>query len=149
MIKNSNLASKICKVEISLCSNIDSISEGSSGENYRSVTLRTGCTWEEIEFTKGSATFEEPAKDTSSGITYAQALKLFFPGCDLGNVASLRQYVGKPIVVKITYTSGIIKLVGDKNNPAKLLPSYQDGDKTGTIFDIRRQSTLPALNYEE
>lgn len=148
MIKNSNLASKICKVEISLCSNIDSISVGSSGENYRIVTLKTDCTWEEIEFTKGSAVYEEPAKDYPSGLLFAQALKMFFPGSDVSNIDSLNLYAGKPLVIKITYTSGIIKLVGDKNNPAKMLPSYQDGDKTGTYFDFRRLSNVPALIYE-
>lgn len=145
--KNQNLANKICKVAIALCSNVDSINQGASGEFYRSVVFSSG-TWEDIPFTPGTANYDEPAKDTANGILYNQALQIFFPGSDPENLEFLNSYTGKPIIIKITYSNGNEKIIGDKNNPAKLLPSYSVGGKTGRNFDFRRQSNSPAFNLE-
>lgn len=146
--KNENLANRICSVYIALCSNISNVAEGYSGQYFRSVVFLTG-SWNEIYFTKGTASYEEPAKDSASGILYNQALKIFFPGSDPDNMEEFEAYIGKPIVVKFKYNNGKEKIIGDLDNPAKMLPSYSVGNKTGRVFDIKRQSELPALNYQE
>ena len=118
-MRNTNLIPSVCKIFFAPLSDINAISS-TTDRFHRYVEFVDGKSWQQMYFTQGTAEFSEKSKDTESGEIIEQSLKFIFPGEDENNLASLDAIVGRPLAVKIQYSSGLMKLMGDVGNGVKL-----------------------------
>ena len=117
--KNSDLIPLVCKIYFAPLDNIDSITPVTD-RFHRQVTFKEALTWQEIYLTPGTAEFTEKPKENDAGELIEQSLKFIFPGEDDSNLSDLDTILGRPGLVKIEYSTGGKKLLGDLENGAKL-----------------------------
>jgi hypothetical protein len=128
IIKNSNLTPAVCEIFVAHLNDVDSIST-SPDRFHRHVSFNIGKNWQEIYFTPGTAELSEKSKDTDSGELIEQSLKFIFPGEDESNLAALDLIAGRPVLVKVQYSIGLSKLIGDLDNGSKLSQNTQVSNK--------------------
>ena len=144
--KNSNINPVICKIQFVLLKNISAINKGSDNF-YRRIQFNSGFGFEDMYFTPGTAVFNEPLKNTADGDIFEQSLSFFFPGDDKDNPTLLFPFIKNYAVFKITYSSGVVKLIGNFDNPAFAKFSFSGNDKTGRNFKVECSSPYPAFIY--
>jgi len=147
-VKNTNLAQTIAKIYYAFVSEIDSINQGTT-KKHKTVTFVSGAAWRSLYFSPGSANYSEPGKDTNAGKIYEQKLSAFYPGEDEGNVFNFTILENRPIVVKIVYSSGQVKIMGNKTNYAELSDNLNINQKTGHSIIITRTDFDKAFWLEE
>ena len=126
---------------------IDSISNGSTSK-HKTVSFNDGKAWKEIYFTPGSANYSEPPKKNDAGIIYNQKLTAFHPGEDENNVIDFSNLENRPLIIKVLYSSGQMKLVGNKINYAELSDALNINQKTGHAITILREDYNKAFWLE-
>lgn len=132
--KNLNLTPAVCRIFFAPVDDVNSISpipdrfHRHLAFKYR-IPEPTELSWKEIYFTAGTAEFNEKSKDTDSGELIEQSLKFIFPGEDEANLAALDLIAGRPVLVKVQYSAGMSKLIGDLDNGAKLSQVIQISNK--------------------
>lgn len=84
------------------------------------ITLSAGKTWTEIYFTPGSAqlTMEESTPITGRLIESNFEMKL--PGGSADQLAQIAGICSRPIVLRLTFKSGVQKVCGGKNRKLRL-----------------------------
>lgn len=145
--KNENRSQRIFKIYYQYNLNVASINEGST-QFKRIITFNGSYGWELFYHTPGTAFFKEPKKDTDAGLLYNQKLDFYYPGEDEGNIENFINFA-KPVIIKIVYTSGQMKIIGDKENPVKIYDDLNIGDKSGRNINIEHESIDPAFWLEE
>ncbi len=139
--KNSNLIPLVCKIYFALQQDVDSISLVPD-RFHRLITFKGGKIWNEIYFTPATAEFSEKPKDTEAGQLIEQSLKFIFPGEDDLNLASFDAIIGRPVLVRIQFSTGESKLIGDIGNGSKLSQVTQVSSKaTGSQFEFTCTAT--------
>lgn len=144
MKKNKNLAQNIIAVFYALPNEVDSVK---IDQNLNStVNFKDGKTWSEIEFTPKSAKYNDKTKLTAAGMEHSKSLSLFYPGEDDSNVLDFSKLTGRPVLLKMKYSSNQCKLVGNLNgSKPRLLPSFDVGNgKTGRILKFACKDTHEA-----
>lgn len=137
--KNTNLAQVIAKIYYAFTYEIASVNAGSS-DFHKTVTFKSGYNWKLIFFTSGSADLKETPNKSDAGIAYKQKLNLFFPGEDESNTQLFNDLNQKPLVLKIVYSSGQIKLMGSLLSPAELNEELSVSKKTGHSISVESVS---------
>ena len=139
--KNSNLVPAVCNILFSALGDIDTV-ENDPDRFHKTVSFQTGKAWQEIYFTPGTAEFNEKPKITDAGELVEQSLKFIFPGEDEANLLALDKIIGRPVLLKICFSTGLTKLIGNPDNGAKLVKTYQVGAKsTGSQFEFTCSTT--------
>ena len=126
--KNSNLIPSVCKIFFALLSDIDTIIT-TPDRFHRYIVFKSGKSWQQIYLSPGSAELLERSKDTDAGELIEQSLKFTFPGEDELNLAALDAVLNHPAIVKVEYSTGPAKLLGDQSNGAKLSQINQVSSK--------------------
>ena len=140
LTKNSNLVPVICNVYFSPIEDVDSIFSGTD-RFHQIVVFNSGKSWQEIYFTPGTAEFNEKPKDNDAGTLFEQSLKFIFPGEDESNASAFDQVMDRPVLVKMQYSNGILKILGTKEIPARLsLVSQVTPKSTGAQFEFNRSA---------
>ena len=93
------------------------------------VTLKNNCAWKEIYLTAGSAEFTEVQKEEIPGQSYQQKLRFLFPGEDEANQSDLEPLITRPVVIRMEYSDGKSKIMGDISNPARVIKSQKTDSK--------------------
>jgi len=137
MDKNSNLAQQITNVYFALAIHAETVVDAATAY-YKTVTFFTGYDWEEIVFTPGTAKYSEKPKSAGIGKVHQGKLDLFYPGEDTDTLSNMENKEDLALLVKIVYGDGQIKLMGTKENPAKMLAGFSIGGKTGYDITITR-----------
>jgi hypothetical protein len=134
--RNSNLLPLICSIDWAPVDHVDSISQGAD-RFHKSVSFVQGKNWDRVYHTPGSIEFTEKEKDHDGGTLIEQSCKFAFPGEDESNPADFDSMIGVPAIVRIGFSSGLFKIMGDKENPAKLSRILQHGVKSsGSQLEI-------------
>lgn len=136
--KNENLAQEICQLSLAIASGVTSVDIGST-QYHRTFT---GGNWLKLAFTLGTAFFSEIEKKAAAGNYFAQKLVCFYPGEDEDCLEDFDALFNVPIIVIIIYTSGQMKLFGDKENPVKLTKKLDIGKKTGRQLSFTRNGDM-------
>ncbi|MFZ4522998.1 MAG: hypothetical protein ACOYNC_14910 [Bacteroidales bacterium] len=140
IMKNSNLVLSVCRIFVTPIDEVAAII--SVNQFCRSVTLKNGKSWQELYFTPGTAEFGEKPKENDAGDLIEQSLKFIFPGEDSSNLFSFDALQGRPVLVKIEVSSGVIKLMGDLENGAKLSVGFQISQKaSGSQMELSSLAT--------
>ncbi|MEI7723460.1 MAG: hypothetical protein WCK09_00290 [Bacteroidota bacterium] len=142
--KNSNLIPSVCKISVVPVSEVSYLGN-TTDRFHKSIDFSGSIGWTGIYFTPGTAEFVEKPKDTDAGDLLEQSLKFIFPGEDDANVSALDALVGPPVLVKIEYTTGAAKIMGDMVNGAKLSLTNQVASKgAGYQFEFTCSATYRA-----
>jgi len=144
LTKNSNLIPTVCNIYFAPLDDIDTITPVTD-RFHRQITFKEALSWQEIYFTPGTAEFTEKPKENDAGELIEQLLKFSLPGEDDSNLADLDGILGRPVLVKIEYSSGGKKLLGDLGNGAKLSQLLQISVKqTGSQLEFSCMATYRA-----
>lgn len=136
MTKNSILNIQVCKIYFALIDNVQSIVDGDD-RFHKVITFNEGKDWEEIYSTPGSIEFTENPKDNEAGNLIEQMIKFSFPGEDDLNLKDLDAVINRPVIVKVEYSSALMKLIGAIENPAKIARAIQQTAKSsGSTMEI-------------
>jgi hypothetical protein len=142
--KNSNLLPAVCKIFFAPLEDVESILT-SPDRFHRFIYWKDGKSWQGIYLTPGSAEFNEKPKDTDAGELIEQSLKFLFPGDDESSSSALDLVLGRPVLVKIEYTTGGSKLLGQIGNGAKLTQTGQISSKAaGSQLEFTCSATYRA-----
>lgn len=134
--KSPNLVPVIIKIQYQFTKNIGSIVNGST-TNHRVVTLNSNNDWKEIYFSPASAKYKEPKKQTKAGNLFNQLLSFKYPGEYADSITELEELDELPVVVRIEFNTGTIKLMGSIKIPAYFKSSGQsDAKSTGDLFQF-------------
>lgn len=149
-LKNNNLAQNIVKVFFALPETVESELVGSS-PYHRKIIFKTGYDWEEIPISPNSGKFKEPASSKAAGTLYKQTLDAFYPGEDESDLELFNKLDNRPILIKLVYSSGQTKLIGNNSgSKPKLLSSLAIGSgKSGRSLKFSGNDTHAAYWLEE
>jgi hypothetical protein len=128
IIKNLNRIASICKLFYVYKEEIASMSFGSD-VFHLNIVLRSGYDWKEIYFTPGSSEFTEVQKEEDAGQTYQQKIRFLFPGEDDGNSSDIDPVINRPVVIRLDYSNGAMKIIGSISNPARINKSQKTDSK--------------------
>lgn len=143
LAKNTNLTSKIIKVYYALSENVASVLKTST-DLTKQVTFNVGQDWNELYFTAGTAKFSEPMQEDRSGKIYDQTLQLNYPGEDEANAITLYNITARKIIVRLDYNTGMHKIMGDLERPARLTPNHTSDVATRSNLQIKCMGIKPA-----
>jgi hypothetical protein len=142
--KNSNLIPAVCKIYFATLEDVESVLS-TIDRFHLYVTFNNGKAWNEIYFTPGTAEFQEKQKENEAGDLIEQSLKFNFPGEDDTNMAALDSILNRPALVKMQFSTGVSKIIGDLTNGAKLSQTNQVSSKaTGSQFEFSCNATYRA-----
>lgn len=147
--KNQNLIPIITKVHYQFAENISSINTGSS-KNTRQIVFNPDQDWEQIEISPASVKFQEPMSSTNAGPMYKQSLNFTLQGEDTGTIDDYDQLIGRRIILRLEYNTGLLKIVGSLDNPARFNDSPVSDEKgTRNQIEFFRKSSYRAFILEE
>lgn len=144
--KNKNLNPQICKVEFVTTDKVTSVSTGNT-LMHRIVNLILNAVWIDIYSTQGTVTFLEEQTEEVAGPFFQQKVEMFFPGEDSDTRAKLLNLENARVLVRITYNSGLVKLLGEPANPCMLKTVFSI-EKGGRVVSFTRKSPVPAFLYQ-
>lgn len=141
--KNTKLVQRICGIKYQLVSNINTLTKNLAALT-QTVTFTTG-TWLDLYGTPGKFNFTENEEEPAGGDRYDQHLQIVYPGEDSDNLTELNAIAGVRAIVRIEYESGMVKVLGDAQNPVKLKLGYAADPVAGTTLSASRNSSHRAL----
>lgn len=149
MEKNASLYSNITDVRYQTIDHINSVSPGES-EFTRVVNFKSGYDWEKLYRSPGSASLREEHKVTGSGHYFDQKLSLNFPGFSQTNLEDFHYLDNRPLVLKLTFSDGTVKVMGSLDQPARINTIFQSSSTTrGTRIDFTCESSFRCMIHEE
>jgi len=116
------------------------------------VGLADGLFWIPVYFVPGSAELAEPSAEHAQGKLYNQLLKYRVPGDDSADLARLERLHTLPVIIKITFSDGIERIMGAPDNPALYASDFASSAKsTGANAAFRCQAShrLRILDTED
>jgi hypothetical protein len=141
--KSSSLNPQVCKVEIIPVEDVQGINIGST-RMHSSVSLKSGKSWQLIYSTPGKIDFSEEQQDDPAGPCFTQKLEFPYPGEDPSMRASLNNIENQRLLIRLTFNSGVMKLLGNLENPCLCKNSFSS-DKGGHIISFSRKSPEPSF----
>lgn len=147
--KNNNLVPVITGISFAPVSDIDTMEQGTD-RFRRVVTFLSQKDWIPVYFTPGTAELVEKPKDNDAGELFEISLKFLFPGDDEATLAALDPMTDRPVVVRIGYDHGGVKVIGSPENPARLQQSFQHTAKVaGCQFEFGQMAECRAPWLDE
>lgn len=146
--KNTNLVQNVCKIQYQFIENVESISRGSS--NFHAiVTLSVDNDWLDLYHSPASVSLEEPFLRTNAGRLYEDKITLKYPGEDEDTIEEIDNLVGPGLILRLHFSNGRSKVIGDIANPVKIIPGYISGsDGTGYTININHKSNHQAYWFD-
>lgn len=146
--KNTNLNQILCKVQYQFIANVNSISRGST-KLHRLVSFINDLDWLDIYASPASIDFEEQFSKVDAGSLYKPKLSLNYPGEDSDTPEEIESLIGPGLIIKLTWSNETEKIIGDIDNPVRILPDFQsNSSKTGYTINVNHQSPHRAYLYE-
>lgn len=146
--KNTNLVQQPCKIQYQFIEFVESILRGSSNFHYK-VTFQ-GNDWLDFYYSPASLEIEESMSRSNAGRLFEINISLNYPGEDDNSIYSIDDIAGPGLIIKLTWSNGKSKVIGDQSNPVRILPVYQSNpSKTGYTINIKHKSSHPAWWLEE
>jgi len=130
IVKNAKIVNHICKIYFNYADDVQSLTKIAS--HKLSIEFISN-DWTEIEITP-PAKLSESSENTFSGELYKSALSFLYPGEEDTNQESLKQILGKPLVLKLLYENGVAKIMGSAFNPVYLKMVRESSPTDGTLF---------------
>jgi len=143
--KLSYLNPQVCKVEILPTIDVNSIVFSDDG-NSATVNLKTAKLWFPIYVTPGKTSYDEEQLEDQGNTYFNQKLEFQYPGEDANSIAYLKDFNNSRSVIKFTYSSGLVKLIGTVLNPCTMQIHFST-EKGVRLVTLSRKSTTPAINY--
>lgn len=107
-ICNRHLAG-IASIRLYKAKDVTSVGVDSSGENFTSVRLRSGCESMEVEPVEGSASYSERLGEKGA---VEHRLEFALRGCCTDCVAELRRFSDYGVIAEVMSANGVKMLVG-------------------------------------
>jgi hypothetical protein len=133
----------VCGVEFVETNEIESMTTGSEVLESQ-VILKTGKAWKACYLT-AQARHRCDSASGAAGLGYKHSLEGAFPGEDKDQVRGLMDLENRRLVVKIKYSDGTNRLLGDLENPVRISRKKEDG--TQVLFSW--ESEYPLLFLTE
>jgi len=143
--KLSYLNPQVCKVEILPTIDVNSIVVSDDG-NSAAVNLKSSKVWFPIYVTPGKTSYDEEQLEDQGNTYFNQKLEFQYPGEDANSIAYLKDFNNSRSVIKFTYSSGLVKLIGTVLNPCTMQIHFS-AEKGVRLVTLSRKSTTPAINY--
>jgi len=115
-------------------SDVESVVE--NGDKTISVNFFAGRDWKELYNTTGSADFEESESEKDEGILYTQTISINFPGDSNENRTKFEELRNKPLLLRLVFTEGYEKLLGNLENPVFLTKKQKSSNFVNT-YEIK------------
>ncbi len=126
--KNKETAAIIIAIHYQYFKNIASLKKTGSNNLYTILFIGAEI-WKQIYFTPAGAKFSQISKHTEAGIQYTQYLKFSIPGENVADQDELSLISRLPVVCRIEYSDGTIKLLGSYKIPAYFSEDYNSDEK--------------------
>ena len=147
-IKSNSLVPIITHIMYQYPENLASFMIGSNRYN-REIELLPDTYWIPVYFTPGSALFSEPKAESAHGPLFSQQLKFNVPGDRIDTYAMLESLDTKPVILKLTFSDGTEKIMGEPNAPALFDEEFLSNSKaTGSTHAFKCLATHRAYIYE-
>lgn len=137
MNKTEFLNPQIVKVDYALAGWVQAVN--SAGV----VSFKSGKNWVNLYQTIGKCKHEEKAKTRNGSVFYEISINGFIPGELIDNLAELDSCVKLPVIIRLTYASGNVVIVGSNYNPAEFSMSYSSSNG-GSTFEASHESVRPS-----
>jgi hypothetical protein len=105
------------------------------------IELKEFKSWNDLYATPGSISFNEKSEDTPSGTLYKKDVVLSFPGIDPMAQDEFYRLNRIPLILLLFYQDGTIRVVGDPQEPVKLLADHESTRRTGFNITFLSQGT--------
>lgn len=139
--KSNSLVPMITHIMYQFPENIESYSPGSK-HHHVEVILKDDKYWIPVYFAPGSAEYSEPSIEDPNGKIFNQQLKFRVPGDNTDELTMLENIDTLPVILKITYSNGNEKIMGEPENPAIYISDYSSNAKaTGSTHIFKSQSS--------
>lgn len=144
-IKSNSLVGIITHIMYQFPANIASFSPGSN-PYIREIELDPDHYWIPVYFAPGSAEYSERRVSNPHGPAYTQQLSFRVPGDRMNTYAMLQCIDNDPVILKITYSDGSEKIIGEPNTPALFDDEFLSNAKaTGSTHAFKCLSTHRAF----
>jgi|GEM_PF-3378984 len=144
-IKNSNRFLNIVKIFYAIASDIDYIISYYPG-SYRKMIFATGIDWKELDFTPGTAKFQEQSKRVAAGKYYEQKLTFNFPGDSIESYPDMEIIRSNKLIIRFDYEDATSKIIGDKDYRTLLDEDFL-ADKNTTKNELQFFCNHPDKSY--
>lgn len=120
---------EIFKLQYAFASDINTIMKVSSFATV--IELKEFKSWNDLYATPGSVSFNEKSEDTPSGTLYKRDVVCSFPGIDPLAQDEIFRLNRVPLILLMFYQDGTIRVVGNLEEPVKLLADHESTRRTG------------------
>lgn len=105
--------------------------------------------WNLIHTTIGSISLQETTEGTTAGTAHKTRLQAKHPGHETETPQQISELSGRPVMLKITYRSGLKKIIGNAISCPKLFIRAQSDVSTTHTIESNYASTNPNLFLDE
>lgn len=109
-----------------------------------SISVATGRSWTNLDFTAGSARMTDNVTDTDSGLLHTSKVECSVSGDD-ENLSRVCDMFAHDSVVKVTYNDGTVKVVGQPNFPSRMTIQQEVGNSSIHRLSFQCKSPVPPL----
>ena len=135
VLKNPSTFISSCKVSIALVEDVSAINR-LTDRYHLQVVFKSGKSWQDIYYTPGTGELSASLKETDAGILWEQTFKMSLPGDGETNLSKFNSLIDRPIVVKITYSDGTVRMLGNLRIPARLSSNFVINAKSSAIRSL-------------
>ena len=128
--KPQNNSSLICRIQYAFTTAVDTFVKY---KNFAAViALKENESWNDFYGTISTLSFTDKTEKQSAGSLYRSEIKLFNPGSDPLKLQEIIEMDGKPMIVLASYQDGLIKVMGNLEEPAVFLLDRETSAKDGS-----------------
>ncbi len=131
----------LTKIEVALAENITLGTPNDDNE----VVVTNSDTWDDINFTRQSASFTQNEKPVNEGSRFDSGINWNLPKLGAANHGEAHKYYKKEVVIRFTDANAQVYIIGSAKVPAFILVnSYappEPGGYNGYKFTVKYQST--------
>lgn len=113
--------------------------------NTRAVNLKAGKNWNAIAITIGTIDFQESQDETAAGTIFNNKLSATCPGHEEGTPGDIANISGRKLLIRITYKSGLKKLIGTVDGAPRMFIDTSSNITTSRKIQSNWKSANP--NY--
>lgn len=136
MIKTNFLNPQIVKVDYALAGWVSIVT------TQGGVVFLFGKNWVNIYTSNGKCKHDQKSKKKDGCDFYETSINGFIPGELTDHLLELDKCSQLPVILRLTYASGNVVIVGSKHNPAEFSMSYSSSNG-GTAFEASLESLRP------
>ena len=145
ILKNVNRIPEVCRIYFVKTEEIASMVAGDD-QFHQVINLKNAVSWKKIYFTPSSVEFTETEKTDDPGNYFEISAKFDYPGEDESSNSKLEDFAERPVVVILGLSFGKYKIIGSKENPAKIIQKKQLTSKAkGCQLEVTNKSINKSL----